>query len=799
MANEAIYKILKRIMTKTQSTILLGATNDHNNPYKKIALHNQGRFYSNFHKTGTFFGFTYIKNTNKDGKVNYITEPIAINRQRRICDEKSYPQGKDLFHLPDNYEYLLNLYINAKCTQALRTANCGGSSAYYAHELWAEISGGCEDNEKKHAIKVNPGIHRIEVVNLNEFDHTLVLINRKDPSDDNVADTWGDNCWVIDWWGNKTGNIPAISKCQKFDEQMARLIEHLPDRSKLTNIPENFTIKTIYDIRPNQLPYLEVGHYHPRPHTPLNDINVKHPESLDNTTFENDQQKFIQKIKTVHNEMMRTFTQSQEKNSEQHNEADMDSKIASKEESNCAHSDDDVTPLIKATDNDDIEKVALLLADPAVNLNQPDKNGDTPLHYAAANGYEEIVAQLLARSGINLNKPNKDGNTPLHCAAANGHEEIVLQLLGRQGINPNQPNTDDLTPLELAACNNHKNIVSLLLKDDKIDYDYVYRRAIKKVVKQLIVEQLIDRQLIDRQPIDKKLLIGKQIIETLQELSLICPDDQEPITFIDKKFIDEQITGIQQELKLISPSDQDKINSIDRQPINEKLIDILPELNLIFPDDQESITFINKQLITILQKSNLVSPDDQCEIHPPYNIPKCSDFKESKEKHKDFVIFFTKKSRHSTRFKIIMSALAMFTAVAPLTILAMFSFPKIILESDSKTATLFSVIGLAIGICISLAAYWKIATEERLRLFKVKIDREPPNKGLVSEPKCPASDTETNNNQPTRAHQVKKIAPNLAQFGVTSKIGQEQKVQLPKTQVCSQENNIDGEFGAGAI
>ncbi|PWW74560.1 hypothetical protein C7212DRAFT_298546, partial [Tuber magnatum] len=55
--------------------------------------------------------------------------------------------------------------------------------------------------------------------------------------------------------------------------------------------------------------------------------------------------------------------------------------------------------------------VELLLADPRVQVNLRDGNGDTALHLAANQGHEESVALLLAHRDINANVPNNSGRS----------------------------------------------------------------------------------------------------------------------------------------------------------------------------------------------------------------------------------------------------------------------------------------------------------------------------------------------------------------------------------------------------
>ena len=71
---------------------------------------------------------------------------------------------------------------------------------------------------------------------------------------------------------------------------------------------------------------------------------------------------------------------------------------------------------------------ALIQAGADVNSPQPDYR-HTALFWASFKGYKDLVKLLLAQPGIQLDAINIDGDTPLMAAAEKGHAEIAEMLL----------------------------------------------------------------------------------------------------------------------------------------------------------------------------------------------------------------------------------------------------------------------------------------------------------------------------------------------------------------------------------
>ncbi len=107
----------------------------------------------------------------------------------------------EIFPYPD----LLDFATNVIAAYKLRAGNCGLQCLILANFLWKKSSG---------------KIHRIEIINADEFDHSFVIINRQQNSDLHKPNTW-DNAWIIDPWreGNK------FYHAKKFKEEILATVD----------------------------------------------------------------------------------------------------------------------------------------------------------------------------------------------------------------------------------------------------------------------------------------------------------------------------------------------------------------------------------------------------------------------------------------------------------------------------------------------------------------------------------------------------------------------------------------------
>ncbi len=95
------------------------------------------------------------------------------------------------------------------------------------------------------------------------------------------------------------------------------------------------------------------------------------------------------------------------------------------------------------------ENIFKFLFDGGVDVNLPDKNGDTPLIRAVKNGREDIT-RLLLENGADVDLTSKSGETSLMVAAENCRDGVV-ELLIEHGADVNLRGEKDDTPLRAAV------------------------------------------------------------------------------------------------------------------------------------------------------------------------------------------------------------------------------------------------------------------------------------------------------------------------------------------------------------
>ena len=120
------------------------------------------------------------------------------------------------------------------------------------------------------------------------------------------------------------------------------------------------------------------------------------------------------------------------------------------------------TPLYQAIQRKRLSAAKMLLefkADPNVCTDE----GRTALSWAAAEGSQESIEYLLNQPSIELDIPDKSGQTPLLRAADAGHTKCIRMLLDR-GANAKHVDNEGRTALSLAAIKGHKVVAKLLLK-----------------------------------------------------------------------------------------------------------------------------------------------------------------------------------------------------------------------------------------------------------------------------------------------------------------------------------------------
>lgn len=108
------------------------------------------------------------------------------------------------------------------------------------------------------------------------------------------------------------------------------------------------------------------------------------------------------------------------------------------------------------------ESIELLLKQPSIELDTPDKSGQTPLMRSADAGHTKCTRMLLDK-GAKVKHVDDEGRTALSLAAIKGHK-VVAKLLLKNKADVNAQDKRGNTPLALAAEKNHDAVVRFLLE-----------------------------------------------------------------------------------------------------------------------------------------------------------------------------------------------------------------------------------------------------------------------------------------------------------------------------------------------
>ena len=106
-----------------------------------------------------------------------------------------------------------------------------------------------------------------------------------------------------------------------------------------------------------------------------------------------------------------------------------------------------------------------------INEAESEVSGWTALHIAARLGYHELAELLLAHPAINVNQRTRLESTALLEACYSGHYLVVRVLLGNPRIDVNLADAGDRTPLWWAAYKGHVDVVVWMLALRGVDLD----------------------------------------------------------------------------------------------------------------------------------------------------------------------------------------------------------------------------------------------------------------------------------------------------------------------------------------
>lgn len=114
-------------------------------------------------------------------------------------------------------------------------------------------------------------------------------------------------------------------------------------------------------------------------------------------------------------------------------------------------------------------------------------NSDNQIHEALIGGNELQIRNLIATNGLNINKPDKDGNTLLHLAVLSGNESSVKAILDLQP-DPTIKNKHGDTPLELAKAIGGEIAENTAYQlDDHLRIEVIREEPNTKFVKSLVL------------------------------------------------------------------------------------------------------------------------------------------------------------------------------------------------------------------------------------------------------------------------------------------------------------------------
>ncbi|XP_059142863.1 ankyrin repeat domain-containing protein 33B-like, partial [Physella acuta] len=126
---------------------------------------------------------------------------------------------------------------------------------------------------------------------------------------------------------------------------------------------------------------------------------------------------------------------------------------------------EDLTFLEACMDND-LDAIASIVEDSPTDeeINERDRCGRTGLSHLCSTGLTPALELLIDVPELDVNLPDKEGNTPLILAAQAGHTDAVRILLQDfKGIRIDQPNRLGMTALMKAAIQGRTDCARLLL------------------------------------------------------------------------------------------------------------------------------------------------------------------------------------------------------------------------------------------------------------------------------------------------------------------------------------------------
>eukprot|EP01132_Coremiostelium_polycephalum_P006277 gene6277-7821_t len=237
-----------------------------------------------------------------------------------------------------------------------------------------------------------------------------------------------------------------------------------------------------------------------------------------------------------------------------------------------------MNPIVKAASmGESLKLIDLIKANPSINVNEFDSNGNTAIQLAAALGHFDCVKVLVENGKARFDQPDHKGRTTLFKAASSGFPDIVEYLL-QQGSQVNKQDTDAQSPL-YACCESAAN------RSQSSDDNFI------QVARLLIVKGKANVHLCNSS--GKTALVQAVKSQNLELISLLISNGAKP----DQK-------------------DHLSISSFDYANGDSKILSVLKGETTVIPTTTNNTT--------IKSTSSVNNNNNPSTSSTPSNCPKCS-------------------------------------------------------------------------------------------------------------------------------------------------------------------------------
>lgn len=394
----------------------------------------------------------------------------------RSCFISALLKDTPLSSLPlfKNAPLLNTLIAMSIALKSARVGNCGELSYFAAAQLWRNAG---------------QDIRRIEIASGKDFDHTWVILNRKQGTSLLHPHEWGEDCWIFDpWWGEEGTYYPAAEFHTKMMETMQYLIsnfdwinsntrfhldtqkakaayERYQNALKNNNLEIPLTTDIDIDTHILQYPILQ------EEFTSVEDHYINLPYTDTDTQSIAPKQYFKEKL----DEHKNIFAQCvAELNSLQ--TYDMPHVVYFNQLSPVPEKTMRDTHLIHILEKNGIipSSFAQMLVKNH-NINAVDEEGRNLLHYITRARWKnpqevsDTLSVLLKRGYFNINQEDRYGKTALHNAILKENKEAIAVLIENKSLDLNKIDSYNMSYLDHALDQKNITIFKMLLSNNAMD------------------------------------------------------------------------------------------------------------------------------------------------------------------------------------------------------------------------------------------------------------------------------------------------------------------------------------------